>query len=302
MVGANEALRLRALSQSEILDTPPEPAFDELTALAASICGTPMAIITLIDEKRQWFKSQFGLALNETPRDIAFCNTTIQRRGLTIVEDAFQDSRFTENPLVHANVGIRFYAGVPLITRDGNAIGALAVLDYIPRRLLPNQREALVILGRSVMNQIELRRYLVATKPVARTKMEALPDPLIDAVSKTLQPYSAGSKVTDIFPGLFFLTDISGKILRHNPKAARFVDFFGAPAHIQELVATDMREDFIEHQQKANETARESFKTIFVDPENGRHAYLVALERWTDRHTYFSWAALALTRDDPRDG
>lgn len=301
-MGADEASRLRALAQAEILDTPPEPEFDELTALAASICGTPMAIITLIDEKRQWFKSQFGLTLNETPRDIAFCNTTIQQAGLTIVEDAFHDSRFADNPFVHANLGIRFYAGVPLVTQSGSAIGTLAVLDSIPRRISASQREALRTLGRSVMNQIELRRLLIAARRIARTESEASADPLIDAVSKTLQTSSAGLQTVDIFPGLFFWTDTSGKIVRHNPKAARFIDFFGATARIQDLVATDMRADFIERQQKASETARASFKTTLVDPETGRRTYLMALERWlTDSDTYLSWAALPLMPDDPHE-
>ena len=302
-MGADEALRLRALARSQILDTPPEPEFDELTALAASICETPMAIITLIDEKRQWFKSRFGLTLNETPREIAFCNITIQNPGVTVIEDAFRDNRFADNPLVHANLGIRFYAGVPLVSEDGSAIGTLAVLDTMPRRLLPKQTEALRTLSRSVMNQIELRRLLIATRRLAQTEMEATSsDPLIDAMSKTLQPSSTGSQVLDVFPGLFFWTDASGKILRHNPKAARLVDFFGATARIQDLVATDMRAEFIERQQNANHIARESFKTILVDPETGRHAYLVALERWlTDSHSYLSWAALPLAQDDPHD-
>ena len=302
-MGADEASRLRALAQTEILDTPPEPEFDELTALAASICGTPMAIITLIDEKRQWFKSQFGLTLNETPRDIAFCNITIQHAGLTIVEDAFHDGRFADNPFVHANLGIRFYAGVPLVTQSGSAIGTLAVLDSIPRRISASQREALRTLGRSAMNQIELRRQLIAIRRLAGTEMEATSsDPLSNALSVALQPSSTRSQVTDIFPGLFFLTDASGKVLRHNPRAARFVDFFGATARIQDLVATDMRADFIERQQKASETARDSFKTTLLDPETGRHTYLIAFEQWlTDGRTYLSWAALPLRQEDPYD-
>lgn len=301
-MGADEALRLRALARSQILDTPPEPEFDELTALAASICETPMAIITLVDEKRQWFKSQFGLTLNETPREIAFCDITIQNADVTVIEDAFRDNRFADNPLVHASLGIRFYAGVPLVTEDGSAIGTLAVLDTMPRRLLPKQTAALRTLGRSVMNQIELRRLLIATRRIARTEMKATSsDPLIDAMYKALQCSSTAPQAIDVFPGLFFWTDASGKILLHNRKAARLVDFFGASARIQGLVAIDMRAEFVERQQKANETACESFKTILVDPETGRHAYLIASERWLmDSVAYLSWIALPLTDGDPR--
>lgn len=301
-MSTEEALRLRALARSQILDTPPEPEFDELTALAANVCETPMAIITLVDEKRQWFKSQFGLTLNETPRDIAFCNITIQNSGLTVIEDAFRDSRFADNPLVHANLGIRFYAGVPLVTEDGSAIGTLAVLDTMPRRLLPKQTTALRTLARSVMNQIELRRLLIATRLLAKTEIEATSsDPLIDAMCKTLQRAPKDAQAIDVFPGLLFWTDETGKILRHNPKAARFVDFFGATVRIQDLIATEMRAEFIERQQNPNETAHDSFKTMLVDPETGRLPYLLAFERWgTEGQMYLCWAALPLPPDDLR--
>lgn len=293
----NEAARLDALAQRQILDTPPEPEFDELAALAASVCGTPMAIITLIDEKRQWFKSQFGLTISQTPREIAFCNTTIQQRGLTVVEDAFRDPRFADNPLVHSNVGIRFYAGVPLITRDGHAIGTLAVLDTIPRRLLDSQRDALSTLGRNVMSQIELRRSLIAAQNIAQAGGAAgHRDALADAITATLEQPGASRSATDLLPGLFFYTDESGKVLRCNRAAAKLVDFFGAGVSMLDLVANEVRPAFLENQQKAIEWSGETFETIFVDPEKGRLPYLVAVKReLLDGVSHLFWLALPLS-------
>jgi len=157
----HEAKRLAALRRYGVLDTPPESAFDELTRLAAQVCGTPIALITLVDEKRQWFKSRVGLDLAETPRDFSICAHTIARGELSVVEDATRDPRFAENPLVIAGPEMRFYAGMPLVTPDGFNIGTLAVIDRTPRTLSVEQGEALQILSRQVMTQLELRRHLV---------------------------------------------------------------------------------------------------------------------------------------------
>ena len=297
MIG-DEAARLNALVQQQILDTPPEPEFDELAALAATVCGTPMAIVTLIDEKRQWFKSQFGLTISQTPREIAFCNKTIEEAALTIVEDAFQDPRFADNPLVHSSVGIRFYAGVPLMTRDGHAIGTLAVLDTIPRRLLDSQRDGLSTLGRSVMSQIELRRWLIATQGMAELGDAAKPrDALVEAIMATLEEPRAARSKTDVLPGLFFVTDESGKVLRCNQAAAKLVDFFAAGVRMRDLVANEARPAFIENQHQAGEWLGESFETILVDPEKGRLRYSVAVKRaLLDGVPHLFWLALGLNK------
>ncbi len=154
----NEKMRLKVLWQYEVLDTVPEEIFDDLTELAARICEAPIALISLVDEERQWFKSKVGVSLNETSRDVSFCAYTITQSDLFIVPDATRDSRFANNPLVVSNPKIRFYAGAPLITPDGYALGTLCILDKIPRELRPDQKQALRILARHVVSQLELRR------------------------------------------------------------------------------------------------------------------------------------------------
>jgi len=154
----NEKKRLTVLWQYEVLDTVPEEVFDSLTELAARICEAPIALISLIDEKRQWFKSRVGTTLSETSRDVSFCAHAIQHPDLFIVPDASQDKRFAQNPLVTSEPHIRFYAGAPLITPDGYPLGTLCVIDKVPRALRPNQKQALLILSRHVVSQLELRR------------------------------------------------------------------------------------------------------------------------------------------------
>jgi len=154
-----EARRLKVLWQYEILDTVPEEVFDDLTELAARICEAPIALISLIDEDRQWFKAKVGVTVNETSRDISFCAHAIKQTELFIIPDATQDLRFANNPLVTSDPKIRFYAGAPLITPDGYALGTLCVIDKVPRELRLEQQQALRVLARHVMTQLELRRH-----------------------------------------------------------------------------------------------------------------------------------------------
>ena len=155
-----ETERLAALRQYDILDTAPEEAFDDLTLLAAHICQTPMAAIALVDADRQWFKSRIGLPAPETPRDMAFCARALDSGGIFVVPDARQDARFRDDPQVTGDPHIRFYAGAPLRSREGQAVGALCVIDRRPRELSAEQLEALDALRRQVEAQLELRRRL----------------------------------------------------------------------------------------------------------------------------------------------
>ncbi len=153
----NESERLAALARYQILDTEPEQAFDDLTHLAAQICGTPIALVSLIDADRQWFKSRLGVSFCETSRDIAFCSHTILESDVLIVPDATRDPRFADNPMVQEQ-GIRFYAGAPLRTPNGFAVGVMCVKDTVPRHLTENQIESLRRLARQAVTQLELRR------------------------------------------------------------------------------------------------------------------------------------------------
>lgn len=172
----NERQRLKVLWQYEVLDTVPEAVFDDLTELAARICGAPIALISLVDEDRQWFKSRVGVSQAETARSNSFCAHAILQSDLFVVPDTALDPRFAQNPMVTAEPWIRFYAGAPLVTPDGYALGTLCVLDHEPRELNPDQRQALRVLARHVVSQLELRRQArelaQARKSGAATKRE----------------------------------------------------------------------------------------------------------------------------------
>jgi len=159
-----EAARVAALNRYAILDTEPEQSFDDLVILAAHICQTPMAMLSLVDDHRQWFKSKLGLEAPETRKEISICVHAIQQGDLFIVPDTLKDERFRENPLVVGEPHIRFYAGAPLINEDGFALGTLCVLDHKPRELDADQKEAVSALGRLALRQMELRMNLQLLK------------------------------------------------------------------------------------------------------------------------------------------
>lgn len=156
----NEPRRLRALEEYAILDTPSEPEFDALTKLAASLCSTPISTITLVDDARQWFKSKVGLEVDFIPREAALCAYALENDGLLLVPDMLKDERFAHNPLVKNDPKVRFYAGAPLVTPEGETLGTLCVVDVVPRELTESQKYGLEVLGQQVMTQLQLRRQL----------------------------------------------------------------------------------------------------------------------------------------------
>lgn len=158
----NEAERLNALYQFEILDTKAEKVFDDLTRLAIYICKTPIALITLIDSDRQWFKSRIGLSQFETARDVSFCAHAILQTDSLIVPDTLDDERFKTNPFVVSEPHLRFYAGSPLTTTEGYKLGTLCVIDNVPRKLSDGQIAALKTLSYQAMTQLELRREIIS--------------------------------------------------------------------------------------------------------------------------------------------
>jgi len=153
----NETERLGALRRYRVLDTERERSFDDISKLAAYVCGTPISAVTLVDADRQWFKASVGLNFTALPREQSFCGHTIMTDEVMVVEDADRDGRFAANGLVTGNPHIRFYAGAPLHTRDSYNIGALCVIDSVPRRLSDGQKDALVALSRLVMTELDLR-------------------------------------------------------------------------------------------------------------------------------------------------
>lgn len=188
-ISDNEPERLAALQQYQILDTKPESELDDLVTLAAQIFNTPMALISLIDANRQWFLSKVGVTATETPRDISFCGHAIVQPDVFVIQDAQADDRFATNPLVTGDPYIRFYAGAPLVTPEGHALGTLCILDRRPRELSRDQRNALRILGRQVAVRMQLRLLLgEREQTIARLQeLELLRDNLTDMIVHDLR-------------------------------------------------------------------------------------------------------------------
>ncbi len=179
----NETARQRELASYYILDTPPQRALDDLVALAAEVCEVPIALVSLIDQDRQWFKAKVGLDVAQTPRDQAFCaHAILQPNEMMIVPDAAADARFADNPLVTGEPHIRFYAGAPLVTPSGHGLGTLCVIDRQPRRLRPSQERALRTLSAQAVQLLELHRERIRAeqqKRFLRTVTETLTEGVI---------------------------------------------------------------------------------------------------------------------------
>jgi diguanylate cyclase (GGDEF)-like protein/PAS domain S-box-containing protein len=208
----NEQQRLQALYSEHILDTGPEQPYDDLVKQASFICNTPISTISLIDPTRQWFKAKVGVEGRETPREQAFCaHTILEPEEVLIVEDATKDARFADNPLVTGEMNIRFYAGVPLVTQDGHALGSLCVIDTVPRKLTDRQLEALKVCRNQVLREMELRR-----KTAALTHSLGLLEESQQKLHASEQRYR---ELVNRSLGLLCVHDMTGKILLANPAA-----------------------------------------------------------------------------------
>lgn len=185
-----EEARLDLLRRYGVLDTPTEKAFDDVVALASAICGVSMALVSLLDRDRQWFKAEVGLGASETPRDVSVCAHAILQKDLFEVPDATADNRFADNPLVTGEPHMRFYAGVPLITPEGLPLGTLCVLDTQPHVLSDFQRDALKVLAKQVMTELELRRKAHELEE-ANAKLEARVEERTHQLERALQEAEA---------------------------------------------------------------------------------------------------------------
>lgn len=199
---ANEEKRMHRLEELGILDTLEEQAYDDLTHLAAQICNTPIALVSLIDRDRQWFKSHHGLDVRETPREVAFCAHAILGDNLLMIEDSRLDQRFHNNPLATGFPYVRFYAGAPLVLEDNVCIGTLCVIDNVARTLTEAQKEALSALARQVVSQLTLRLKVEELKLLDHAK-----DEFISMVSHELR-----TPLTSINGSLSLLTHMGQQL------------------------------------------------------------------------------------------
>lgn len=174
-----EEERLAELKSFEILDTPSETIYDQITSLASVMCDTPIALVSLVDQDRQWFKSTIGIDVHETPRNVSFCSHAILQEDILEIKDATTDERFKNNPLVQGDPNIRFYAGAPLETPRGYRVGTLCVIDSKPHELTPEQKNGLKILARQVVDQLELKK-LNAELTAANKKLEKQQELLVN--------------------------------------------------------------------------------------------------------------------------
>lgn len=212
MLERTEHNRLAALHELALLDTEPEPEFDDIVRLAAAICGVPTSVFSLIDQDRQWFKAAIGMQAKQMPRSIAFCDQTIQQSDLLVVEDAAHDPRFCTNPLVTGEAHLRFYAGMPIASPTGQTIGTLCVVDQQPRTLDEDQKATLRMLATQVSSRLELRLQRRQLEQALREKEQERA--IASAVQHRFETFMNNS------PVLCYIKDADGRMLYYNQTLA----------------------------------------------------------------------------------
>lgn len=273
----NEAQRLKALRSLELLDTEAESEFDELTALAAHICNVPVALVSLVDESRQWFKSRVGLEVDETSRDVAFCAHSILKPDeIMEIPDAHLDQRFADNPLVTEDPKIRFYAGAPLTTSNGHTLGTLCVIDYNPRTLTAAQKSALEMLRLLVIRQIELRHSYKVLKNSQgmlsdknnqlEIEVEETAISLEQEVGLRVESEILSRRILDMALDAVISVDQTGQVIYWNPRA-EFIFGYSAPfaqgKSLLELVVEPREHGVI--QERLNQFLDSGVKSIKAD-------------------------------------
>ncbi|HHP7243592.1 MAG TPA: GAF domain-containing protein [Elainellaceae cyanobacterium] len=250
-IPASETTRLKVLHRYKILDTGAEQAFNNLTTLAAQICHSPIALITFVDESRHWFKAKCGIGVNETSRDLGFCaHAILQPDDLLIIPDTLQDERFADNPLVIHEPYIRFYAGAPLLSPDGYALGTLCVIDKIPRSLQSEQTDALKVLACQVISQLELRFTLDELAAVNQKMHQYLAE--VNQVTQSAAALEAGGFNADDLSAIASRTDELGQLARVFQHAAQ--EIVQRETQLQQQLV-DLKIE-INHVKRANDVAQ----------------------------------------------
>lgn len=244
----NEEERLNSLYSYNILDSLPEEVFDDLTFLASEICQTPISVISFVDQERQWFKSVVGMDLNEVKREVGFCAHAILNDKVMVVSDATADERFKDNPFVTDGNGIRYYAGAPLITETGEALGTICVIDTVPRELSEKQIKSLKALSRQVMSQLELRKNILKMGKIENTLKDNEQLLEMKIQKRTHELENEKSKLNNLFMN-----------------APAFIALLYGPEHIYEF-SNPMHRDLMSHRDMIGKPIREVLTEV-ADPK-----------------------------------